>query len=72
MEWIADKLRLIFCYVNALIRQPYLLFKLVPFYPATVGIWIYVGQLPRADFILGLLPEINAKQISVVIQKYLL
>ncbi len=31
-----------------------------------------MGQLPRADFILGLLPEINAKQISMVIQKYLL
>ena len=61
MEWIADKLRQIFFYVNALIRQTYLLFKLFSFYPAAVGIWIYMGQLPRADFILGLLPEINAE-----------
>ena len=46
--------------------------NLFSFYPATVGIWIYLGQLTGANFILSLLPEINIKQIGMVFQKYLL
>ena len=45
--------------------------RLISFNPATFGIREYMLQLARTNFILGVLPEIDLKQIGMVSKKFL-